>query len=199
MIKKRILLALLPIASTFFVACDNKEKPKNSKNSVPTASVHKSTEEGNKTIAYVEVDSLLTQYAFCIKEKAALEARAKQYEQQVKNKGTQVEKAMMAFQQKLQQGTFTSQEQAQGEQRKIQAMQEQAVKMQQNLAEKIAKEQERFNKTLRDSVQSYLKDYNKTAKYDIILSKQGDNVLYANESLDITTEVINGMNKRYKK
>ena len=33
----------------------------------------------------------------------------------------------------------------------------------------------------------------------MILSKSGDNMLYADKSLDITDEVINGLNKRYKK
>ena len=32
----------------------------------------------------------------------------------------------------------------------------------------------------------------------MILSKQGDNVLYANSELDITQEVVEGMNKRYQ-
>ena len=32
----------------------------------------------------------------------------------------------------------------------------------------------------------------------MILSKQGDNVLYANDKLDITKEVVNGLNKRYQ-
>ena len=57
----------------------------------------------------------------------------------------------------------------------------------------MLKAQEKFNKTLRDSVQSFLKEYNKDMHFDMIISKQGDNVLYANEKLDITREVVNGM------
>ena len=32
----------------------------------------------------------------------------------------------------------------------------------------------------------------------MIISKQGDNVLYANDKLDITKEVVDGLNKRFK-
>ena len=32
----------------------------------------------------------------------------------------------------------------------------------------------------------------------MILSKSGDNILFANKKFDITQDVINGLNKRYK-
>jgi outer membrane protein len=40
--------------------------------------------------------------------------------------------------------------------------------------------------------------YNADKKYDIILSKAGDNILLANKRFDITQDVINGLNKRYR-
>jgi outer membrane protein len=40
--------------------------------------------------------------------------------------------------------------------------------------------------------------YNKDKKYDLILSKQGDNILWANKRFDITNDIINGLNKHYK-
>ena len=46
---------------------------------------------------------------------------------------------------------------------------------------------------------NFLNAYNKDKKYDIILTKQGDNILYAAKRFDITSDVINGLNKRYKK
>ena len=33
----------------------------------------------------------------------------------------------------------------------------------------------------------------------MILSKSGDNILYADKQLDITDQVVAGLNKRYKK
>ena len=62
----------------------------------------------------------------------------------------------------------------------------------------MSAEQEKFNNTLRDSLQSFLKDYNKEMGYSMIVSKQGDNLLYADPSLNLTKAVIEGMNKRYK-
>ena len=51
---------------------------------------------------------------------------------------------------------------------------------------------------LRDSLQNFLKAYNKDKQFDMILSKAGDNILMANKKYDITNDVINGLNKRYK-
>ena len=51
---------------------------------------------------------------------------------------------------------------------------------------------------MRDSIQSFLVQYNKDKKFDYIISKAGDNILLANKKLDITDEVVKGLNKRYK-
>lgn len=110
----------------------------------------------------------------------------------------QVQKAYADFQQKMQNGTFTTREQAESAQLRIQKMQQEGAKLEEQLQKRMTAEQEKFNNTLRDSLQSFLKDYNKEMGYSMIVSKQGDNVLYADPSLNLTKAVIEGMNKRYK-
>lgn len=51
---------------------------------------------------------------------------------------------------------------------------------------------------MRDSIQAFLTEYNRTKKFDYIISKAGDNILVANAKYDITKDVVNGLNKRYK-
>jgi outer membrane protein len=46
-------------------------------------------------------------------------------------------------------------------------------------------------------VNNYIKIYNTTKGYDYILTKIGDNILYANKALDITQDIIDGLNSRY--
>ena len=190
------VLAVLGVVTALSLSsCDKKEAPKGA--AVVVANQESAVKTVDNNIAYVEVDSLLTQYEYCIKEKAILEAKSKQYEAQIKAKMVQLQKATADFQQKVQSGAFTSQ--AQGEAVPfLVRLQQEGAKLQQEAQQKMLKAQEKFNKTLRDSVQSFLKDYNKDMHFDMILSKQGDNVLYANDKLDITKEVVNGMNKRYQ-
>lgn len=188
---------LLCIAITIsLTSCDKKEAPKGT--AIKTSNQVANSETSGNTLAYVEVDSLLTQYEFCIKEKAALEAKSKQYEAQINAKMSQFQKASVDFQQKVQSGAFTSQAQGEAAQQRLIRLQQEGAKLQQDVQQRMLKAQEKFNKTLRDSVQSFLKDYNREKHYDMIISKQGDNVLYANDKLDITKEVVDGLNKRFK-
>lgn len=188
---------LLCIAITIsFTSCDKKEASKGT--AIKTSNQVANSETSGNILAYVEVDSLLTQYEFCIKEKAALEAKSKQYEAQINAKMSQFQKASVDFQQKVQSGAFTSQAQGEAAQQRLIRLQQEGAKLQQDVQQRMLKAQEKFNKTLRDSVQSFLKDYNREKHYDMIISKQGDNVLYANDKLDITKEVVDGLNKRFK-
>ena len=79
-------------------------------------------------------------------------------------------------------------------QRQDQALQE----LQSRLGAELDAETTKYNNALRDSLQNFLKDYNKAKKYDLIISKAGDNILLADKKYDITDDVINGLNKRYK-
>ena len=56
-----------------------------------------------------------------------------------------------------------------------------------------------YQETLRDSLKNFIDDFNKDGRYTMILSKSGDNILYADKQLDITDQVVAGLNKRYKK
>ena len=70
--------------------------------------------------------------------------------------------------------------------------------LQVRLETELANETQKFNEALRDSLNHFLVSYNKDKKYDLILSKAGDNILYGDRKYDITQDIINGLNKRYK-
>ena len=105
---------------------------------------------------------------------------------------------MVNFQQKLNNNGFTSREQAESQQAAIQRQQQSLQELQARLENELANETAKYNDALRDSLQHFLTAYNKDKKYDLILTKQGDNILYAAKRFDITNDVINGLNKRYK-
>ena len=67
-----------------------------------------------------------------------------------------------------------------------------------NLTIRKAAEQAKYNTEMRDSIQAFLKVFNKSTKFDYIISKDGDNILAANAKYVITIDVVNGLNKRYK-
>ena len=149
-------------------------------------------------IAYVEVDSLMTQYEFCKEFTLILQKKSTNARNTLNQKGQALQNAAANFQQKLQNNGFTSREQAESQQAAIQRQQQSLQELQARLENELANETNKYNEGLRDSLQHFLAAYNKDKKYDLILTKQGDNILYAAKRFDITNDVINGLNKRYK-
>ena len=157
------------------------------------------TPAGGLKIAYVEVDSLMTQYEFCKEFTLTLQKKSNNARNTLTQKGQQLQSAAANFQQKLQNNGFTSREQAESQQAAIQRQQQSLQELQVRLENELANETAKYNEALRDSLMHFLDAYNKDKKYDLIQTKQGDNILYAAKRFDITNDVINGLNKRYKK
>ena len=148
-------------------------------------------------IAYVEVDSIMTQYKFAKEYAAILEKKGQNIQATLAQKQQNLQAAAANFQQQIQQNAL-SREAAEQRQAAIQKQNNDLQGLQQRLSYEFASEQEEYNKALHDSIAHYLAAYNKDKKYSIILSKSGDNLLYADKAYDITNEVINGLNKAYK-
>lgn len=189
--KKNILLALAVAAA--MVACNNQTSKMDEQ---PNAAVEEET-TGVK-IAYVEVDSLMTQFNFAKEKSQELQKKSNNARNTLTQKGNQLQAAANNFQQKLQNNGFTSREQAEGVQAALQKQQNDLAALQARLENELANETQKFNEALRDSLNNFLAIYNKDKKYDMILAKSGDNILMANKKYDITMDVINGLNKRYK-
>ena len=153
---------------------------------------------GGVKIAYVEVDSLMTQYEFCKEFTLILQKKSNNARNTLNQKGQALQSAMANFQQKLNNNGFTSREQAESQQAAIQRQQQSLQELQARLENELGNETAKYNEGLRDSLQHFLAAYNKDKKFDLILSKAGDNILYAEKKFDITQDVINGLNKRYK-
>ena len=186
---KKYIFPALAIAA-MMVSCNN-QSPK--MDDQPAAA----SGEGMK-IAYVEVDSLMTQYNFAKDYSVTLQKKSNNARNTLNQKGNALQAAMANFQQKLNNNGFQSREQAASQQAAIQRQQNDLQELQARLENELASETAKFNETLRDSLQNFLKSYNKDKKFDLILSKAGDNILMGNKKLDITQDVINGLNKRYK-
>mgnify|MGYP002620535595 FL=1 len=158
------------------------------------------TPQGGIKIAYVEVDSLASQYKFCIDYTKILEKKRTNATNTLNQKGQQLQAAMNNFQQKINNNQFRSREEAENAQLAIQRSQQSLQELQNRLAAELDKEAADFSVALKDSLDHFLAIYNKDKKFDMILSKSDatSNILFADKRYDITVDVINGLNKRYK-
>ena len=192
--KTTFLLVAAAAMMTLTTAC-NKSKEESKTTTVKTAAT---AQQSGMKVAYVDLDTLQTHYKFFTETKEALEAKSKGYEESISRLSRELESAAAAFQQNLQNGKYTSEEQARKEQEKLVNKQNNIQRKQMEYAESLQNEQDTFNKALHDSINNFIADYNKTHNYTMILSKAGDNILYADPALDITQDVLAGLNKRYK-
>ena len=188
---KKYIFSALAIAA-MMVSC-NKQSAKMDEQ--PAAG---ETSTSGLKIAYVEVDSLMTQYDFAKDYSVTLQKKSNNARNTLTTKGNALQAAVNNFQQKLNNNGFTSREQAASQQAAIERQQRDLQELQARLESELANETAKFNETLRDSLQNFLKAYNQDKQYSLILTKQGDNILLADKKFDITQDVINGLNKRYK-
>ena len=189
--KKNFILALL--VATAMVSCNN-QSPKMDEQPVTTSD---SVAQGGMRIAYVEVDSLMTQFEFAKEKSQELEKNSLNARNTLTQKGNKLQEAANNFQQKLQNNGFASREQAEAAQAALQRQQNDLAALQARLENELASKQQGFLQALQDSLNHFLEVYNKDKKYDMIVNKSA--ILYADKKHDITQEVINGLNKRYKK
>ena len=192
--KKNIFgaLALATVAAFAMTSCDKSkcqvdEKKVEGKQAVPS----------DVKIAYVEVDSIMSQYKFCKDYSLILQKKGQNIQNTLAQKQRTLEQAYMNFQQKIQQNAYTR-EQAEQIQMSLQKQNSDLQALNQRLSGEFQVETENYNNALRDSIQHFLAVYNKDKKFGLILSKVGDNLLYADKAYDITNEVIAGLNKAYK-
>ena len=148
-------------------------------------------------IAYVEVDSIMSQYKFCKDYSLILQRKGQNIKSTLAAKQQQLQAAAANFQQKMQQNAYTR-EQAEAINANLQKQNADLQMLDQRLTNEFQNETEKYNNALRDSIQHYLKIYNQDKHYSLILSKAGDNLLYADKAFDITNEVVAGLNKAYK-
>jgi outer membrane protein len=194
-LSKRLSNSLLICSVTsamFFASCDNKKSTESAKETKTTPTAPATAPTGK--IAYVDMDTLEAKYDYLKTKKAELEKKTAALDAEVGKMAQNLQNEYAAFQKKAQAGTLT---QAEGDaaQKRLQDMQQNIETRRQTLGAQLMKEQEAFTKDLQSRLDAYLLKYNADKGYDYILSyAKGGSILFANKALDITADVIKGMN-----
>jgi outer membrane protein len=149
-------------------------------------------------IAFVEVDSLLANYQFCIDLSEEMVKKEENVRATLNDKTKKLEQEQQDFQYKYENNAFTrarAEEEYNRLMKKAQELEELKVK----LAEELAIENQQNNMQLHDSIGNFIKIYNADKQFDFIISNSGfDNLLYGNPAYNITGEILEGLNNRYK-
>ena len=164
----------------------------------PVASAPATGGASNMKIAYVEIDSLLTKYNFWNDLTEQMIKKEENTRTTLNEKGKKLEAEAREFERKIQNNGFVSRERAEQEQARLMKQQQELQELQQKLTNELAAENQKNSLELRDSINSFLKVYNQTKGYDLIISNTAfDNLLYGNPAYNITNEIVEGLNARY--
>lgn len=166
----------------------------------PAAEVEPSEQSVSTGTVYFNLDQVLARYDMSIKLQADFEKKASGVDQELTRRRTKLENEDKDLADKLNKGLMTrsTAEVKYNElQKKVADFQQYGQQKQAELAE----EQQVILNNIANSVMEYVQKYNAQKGYDLVLATQGallsTPVVTGNAALDITEELIKGLNEEY--
>lgn len=157
-------------------------------------------EAGATKIVYINTDTLMTNYLLAVELNEAFLKKQEERRTELNVKAKSLDQEANEFQRKLQNNGFLSEARAIDARDQLLIKQENLRRLQQEMIDKTAREQNDLNRQLFEEITSFLEEYNKEKGFNIVLSTQlGGNVLYAEDGYDITMDIVNRLNENYKK
>ena len=148
-------------------------------------------------IAYVDIDTLLTNYKLWIELNEEMIRKEENIRATLNEKMTSLQADYEEFERKLNNNAFVTRERAESVQNRILKKRQELEELQERLSNELAIENNKNNVLFRDSINAFVQQYNKEKGYNVILSRLGDNILYIDYAMNITQEIIDGLNARY--
>lgn len=149
-------------------------------------------------VAYIRTDSLLANYKFSTDLNEAYIKKVEDKKLTINQRTESFRKQVLEYQQKAQQNAFYNQERQAQEESRLQGLQRDLENYSAQVERELSIESAKMQQQLFDTIVSAVKKFNNPRKYQLILSNVGtDNLYYADDSYDITKEVIDFLNARY--
>lgn len=157
-------------------------------------------EAATGSIVYIHIDSLLNQYDLFLDLQSDLTAKARIVEDDLNKKGRAFEKDVNNFQEKVQKGLITR-SQAETQQNQLATRQQELEQYAQQKQMELAEENQVMLNRVLDAIKTYLAEYRILQNYDMILTtdNSSNTVIEAGKYLDITKDVVEGLNREYAK
>ncbi len=190
---KKTALPLAIFMSLAAASCANQ-------NADQTATAADSTAEAkapSMNIRFIDADSITTHYNLAKDFKDIAIRAISKLENAQQNKGAEIQRFAAQIEQKYRSNGYLSQASYEADMNKLNKMQQDAQNYLANLQNTTDQEMAEQRQQLNDSIENYIKIYNAGKGYDAILYRHSG--VYFNPDLDITNEIIEGLNARYNK
>jgi len=190
----KLTAGLLPVmAIVLCISCNKSKQPVDGK----MAADNKSVVVAGK-IAYVEIDTISSHYEMAKDMRISLDIQSKKLDADLNGKFKSLQSSALDFQGKVQKGLVT-QAGAQEIQQQLSSQEQGLYQLRDQYRSQLAEDAQVNQRKIFSAVMEYLKEYNKTKGFQYILANQfPSSILYADSTLNITKEVIVGLNAKYK-
>ena len=189
-----VLLALLflAVAALFvlhFTGNKNTSKDKNAEGTANTVS---------GGIAFVNIDTVVFKFNMYSDRREELLVKQKNAESELNSKGTQYERGLKDYQDKVNKGLVTRATAAEMEQSLLQQQQE-LVNLRDQLQNNLLEEDQVMNRQVLEYITTFLQEHKSEYNYQYVLGKSfGSPILYGDSAMDITQQVVDGLNAKYQ-
>ena len=154
------------------------------------------------SIVYFSLDRVLNEYDMANDLRTKVEGKVQSIQQEVTRRGNKIQNDINSFQEKMNKGLMTRSV-AEVQQQKLVEAQQNFQNYAAKKEQEIAEEQQVMMNQIADAVKTYVDKYNEVHGYSMILTTQGDilpaPVVTADPALDITDEILAGLNDEYVK
>ncbi len=190
------VVLLLAVAFLYYHVFANKTT---SAAAIKTTSSTASIKEAvHAPIAYVELDSLNEKIVYIKEKRKVLEAEQRAIETEWQNGYRGLENQKNNF---IKKGDAITQQMAEQFQGELIQQQQKIDEKKQVLTQKLSEKSYKFMDDIQKKLKEFLAEYNKEKNYMYILTTGTglDYMVYKDSTLNITEDVVNGMNEKLKK
>jgi outer membrane protein len=153
---------------------------------------------GENAIAYVNIDTVVFKFNMYADRRQDLLEKQERAEAELNSKGTQYERGVKDFQDKVNKGLVTRATAAEMEQ-SLYRQQQELVDLRDKLQSDLLEEDQVMNRQILEYITTYLEEHKEEYNYQYIFGKSfGSVVLYGNSVFDITQQVLDGLNTKYQ-
>lgn len=166
-------------------------------NKTGTANAEGKSSAATSGIVFVELDSIIANFDMATDKSSELEAKTKNSEAELTAKSQAFDRDVRDYQNKAQKGLITRATAAEMEQTLAQ-QQQSLIALRDQMAYNLNEEGVVAQRQVLEYINEYLAEYNTEHGYQYILARQFPGpVLFADSTLDVTADVIAGLNAKY--
>lgn len=145
-------------------------------------------------IAYVNTATLMQDYKGIKDAQAVLKSKTLEFQSNVDTLTVELQRAILDYEKKR--ASMSAKEQKLTEESLLQKK-NQLGQYQQTIEQKAQQEDAKITQEVISGVNEYIQEYGKKHHYKLIFATTNGNIVYGTEAMDITEEIVRGLNEKY--